>query len=284
MLIQATKRMIIYGQNLEILRQARLGETKFGDDFPSWVPDFSSKLTNVGIHPDGPYSFIHYDQGIDGYGQSHFRASSNMFAAPTFRSDPESGVDHILQAQGIFMNQLADKDSLNISGTYPKTPNNGIVITKWALDIGLEPKFDRSHPGAVSVEYVCNESYFTEESLSVAFKATIFRGFNYESQTQLWKNYPRRSEILAKSITWHSGNGDWRFFRSPKGYIGLAHWRAEYTDCICVLRGASVPFILRPEGKWFKIVGEAYVHGFMFGHTMSMMRDGELEQKVIEII
>jgi hypothetical protein len=64
----------------------------------------------------------------------------------------------------------------------------------------------------------------------------------------------------------------------------VVHWRAEYTDRLYVLLGASIPFVLRPEGDHFKIVGETYVRDFMYARAIDMMRRGELELQTIDII
>jgi hypothetical protein len=85
---------------------------------------------------------------------------------------------------------------------------------------------------------------------------------------------------------------------TEKGYIGmvppLSINRDEKGegDVICLIRGAQVPFVLRPvmsvdptsdatpaERRQFQLVGEAYIHGIM---------DGEMakwdDEEVIELI
>jgi hypothetical protein len=78
-------------------------------------------------------------------------------------------------------------------------------------------------------------------------------------------------------------DGDWIFFRSPRGYIGLADSRALPTDCICILLGAPMLFILRRQENHFLLIGEAYVHEFMYGEAIEMMRSGSFEVKTIDI-
>jgi nitroimidazol reductase NimA-like FMN-containing flavoprotein (pyridoxamine 5'-phosphate oxidase superfamily) len=66
--------------------------------------------------------------------------------------------------------------------------------------------------------------------------------------------------------------------------MGLAPAQACYMDHICILFGASVPFIFREEGDHYVIIGEAYVHGFMYGRAIEMIEQGELEAKEIHIL
>ncbi|KAH7336547.1 heterokaryon incompatibility protein-domain-containing protein [Rhexocercosporidium sp. MPI-PUGE-AT-0058] len=56
-----------------------------------------------------------------------------------------------------------------------------------------------------------------------------------------------------------------RLLTTRKGYVGLAHAQSEIGDTICVLEGCTIPMILRPCDRGFRLVGDAYVHGIMNG-------------------
>ncbi|KAF2247794.1 hypothetical protein BU26DRAFT_429086, partial [Trematosphaeria pertusa] len=45
-------------------------------------------------------------------------------------------------------------------------------------------------------------------------------------------------------------------------------------DIICVLFGAAVPFMLRPQEHYFLLVGECYIHELMDGHVIRLRRGG----------
>ncbi|KAJ5040591.1 uncharacterized protein L3040_006243 [Drepanopeziza brunnea f. sp. 'multigermtubi'] len=67
-----------------------------------------------------------------------------------------------------------------------------------------------------------------------------------------------------------------------RGWIGLAPMAAVEGDAVVVLKGCSVPVVLRrEEGErdgdcWWKCVGECYVHGIMEGEALEM---GFLEEE-----
>ena len=67
-----------------------------------------------------------------------------------------------------------------------------------------------------------------------------------------------------------------RFMITSKGYVGWAHPRAEKGDKVCILKGCSVPILLRsrPEGCYV-VVGDAYVHGIMNGEAMAEARPSD---------
>lgn len=60
------------------------------------------------------------------------------------------------------------------------------------------------------------------------------------------------------------------FCGTEKRYVGLVQGAARAGDRTCLLRGAKVPFVLRPvhvaKGV-YRLIGEAYVHGIMHGQA-----------------
>lgn len=60
---------------------------------------------------------------------------------------------------------------------------------------------------------------------------------------------------------------DRRFFAIDKTYFGLAPWTAKVGDVVMLVAGAYVPFVFRKANgtdRW-RLVGEVYCHGVMFG-------------------
>lgn len=64
-----------------------------------------------------------------------------------------------------------------------------------------------------------------------------------------------------------------RFMKTKRGHLGWAADNAKQGDKIFVLKGCSVPVLLRarPEGG-YTVVGDAYVHWIMKGEAV---RDGQ---------
>jgi len=60
-----------------------------------------------------------------------------------------------------------------------------------------------------------------------------------------------------------------RFFVSRKGYVGWVDDGARSGDIICVLDGATVPYVLRTQDDGsYKLVGECYLYGVMEGQVL----------------
>jgi len=71
-----------------------------------------------------------------------------------------------------------------------------------------------------------------------------------------------------------------------RGLLGMAPCRAEKGDQIWVLRGCSMPMVLRErkqstgeEGVGYEVVGECYLHGYMNGEIMKEVEGGKTEVK-----
>jgi len=74
-----------------------------------------------------------------------------------------------------------------------------------------------------------------------------------------------------------------RPFLSAKGYVGLGPDRLLNGDVIVAFFGAKFPYILRKTtGGAYELVGEAYVHGIMYGEYI--MSDVKPEEKWFELV
>jgi hypothetical protein len=71
-----------------------------------------------------------------------------------------------------------------------------------------------------------------------------------------------------------------RFITNPQGYLGRAPTEAVKGDIIAVLLGGTVPFLLRKDGDYCRIIGDFNVHGTMDGELFEL--DPTIETLVIE--
>jgi hypothetical protein len=61
-----------------------------------------------------------------------------------------------------------------------------------------------------------------------------------------------------------------RLFVTHNAYVGLAREEVKVGDLVTILMGGDIPFLLRErtEESTFQFVGEAYVHGVMYGEAI----------------
>jgi hypothetical protein len=58
-----------------------------------------------------------------------------------------------------------------------------------------------------------------------------------------------------------------RFFRTAESYLGLGPHTMQTGDQIILCKGARVPFVLRPKGSEWELVGDCWVHSIMQGEA-----------------
>lgn len=60
-----------------------------------------------------------------------------------------------------------------------------------------------------------------------------------------------------------------RPFLTSSGFVGLCPWNVAIGDVLCIFLGGKTPYAVRPAAHGtYRLVGEAYVHGIMFGEFM----------------
>ena len=59
-----------------------------------------------------------------------------------------------------------------------------------------------------------------------------------------------------------------RFGTTVLGYMGLFPAQARKGDGIAIIYGAHKPFVIRPKGQDYQLIGQCYVHGVMDGEAM----------------
>ena len=94
-----------------------------------------------------------------------------------------------------------------------------------------------------------------------------------------------RAKSLRKSMQHEEAlDGQWSFFVTAGGYMGLAVPKARHDDYLCIALGASVPMVLRKQEDCYSFVGEAYVHGMMHGEAIELMHSGDLQLREVDVI
>ena len=150
-----------------------------------------------------------------------------------------------------------------------------------------------------------SRSHDTDEVLSdsyVRYHAMDF--FDNTSLEQQWRACGLTANLPHLTSDWYSPpklNADrnnqpginfdtlcfFRLIRGLSGRIGLAPPRTKPSDKIVVLFGCSSPLLLVEDKNrhgHFRIRGEAFVHGFMFGEAIALWKQGRLATQNFHLI
>lgn len=160
---------------------------------------------------------------------------------------------------------------------------------------GVEVPFDINKPTSIT-------SVFTPEDPAWPFNTwykynrdALFAGRSVRSWAAQYN--PDKIEIEGRGIPldqmpmWKDFAGSWgpanfgrRMVTTQKGYVGMALELSRRGDLVCLLFGCRMPVILRPEGDYFRFMGECYIHGLMFGEGMEAFERDEYELEKFELI
>lgn len=266
------KRIILHDQRLHILSLAQEpgGQTSASGNLPSWVPDWS-------VHfrlPQQP-CLLHFG----------YQASGDYPAVASFPTGSDGVDSRVLRMACLIIDQLAESPA----GLVTEQNNLEVVstFTKWLPIIGV----DLDLPTWEEEKYPYTGQTLGETLLSILHLGQDWSLPEEQDDTEAQEGSEihaqiqrDKRELQRKLIVGTVCSDTWVFFKSPKGFMGLADRRARHTDCIAVALGASVPYILRKEGGHYRLIGEAYVHGIMEGEAIQMMSRGELEVEMIDIL
>lgn len=236
----------------------------------SWVPQWDKSYTRTIVSPHAP--------GMK------FSASRHLERSPPSFHDPALIV-HGLEVDNVErMSEMMPERRILASEhwqiqelwtaiatplqSYPNRQNLAVAFC-WALTAGKD---------------WLGNSVPDEASHLADFAAFVQQNFDPEIRESL-----EVSDILAHGSCSGGGDADRyteamyyclclrRFFVTKKGYIGIGPACMQEGDRVCLLSGAIVPFILRPDGDQHKLIGEAYVHGIMRGEACERHENGSVE-------
>ncbi|KAI1035135.1 hypothetical protein LB503_011723 [Fusarium chuoi] len=81
-------------------------------------------------------------------------------------------------------------------------------------------------------------------------------------------NYYNSTESQREALSWAINAMAWRrLFGTKNGRMGLGTCAAELNDKVVLLRGCNTPLILREYNGGWKLIGECYTHGVMYGEV-----------------
>ncbi|KAL7799822.1 heterokaryon incompatibility domain-containing protein [Trichoderma ceciliae] len=285
--IRAAAAHISTHKSLDMLSFA--DEKSADSTLPSWTPDweFSQRTLSLCYRVRGDA------RAPD--------ASKGLGCEPDFLPDSEGRPNKILECTGIVFDSL-DTALGKTANSYSSWEE---CISCWASHAGVSVQENRTIPNGQEYNALSNETKIT------AFWSTLCRGIHAsekmralamadfktepESSTPNTATGPETGEqnhgekgllsghssILAQILDRdYIRKAGWRFFKSSRGWYGLARSRALPGDQVCLLLGADVPFIIRPSGNDHLLVGEAYVHGMMYGGLIEKTRAVDEARKI----
>ena len=199
------------------------------------------------------------------FGLGHkFRAGGDLLGL--FDWQPDFG----LQLSGVLLDTVRVAGTVLLDDSGDQGANKDDIVANWWLEaqqIALR-RIARS-PGS---------TMYTDAFEAMRRRLSICRHGHYIGDSQ----QKRRGSLLddadlnphpchSASMTLTLGPTRGRvFFATSIGFLGLAPYGTRSGDVVFVIRGADVPYVLRPREDGYELIGEAYVEGIMAGEALEM--------------
>ena len=265
--ITAAKTAIQKDGVLDIIADCHERKRNQSLDLPSWVPDFTASL--------GHFPMVNWELED---GVSQFDASLHNFLdenpllkglpSPEFLSDKDGRPDRILRCVMLDLGHVALDTSIdNIPDTSVFSADHLLHYSEMVETAGLRDVYPSTMEGKPDVP------------LNMALLQTLACGASPVGVTMGDRDIGFGDAEVRKTFFMDrymevTQFRRWRFFITPNKIMGVAPVAARSDDTLCLLVGGTVPFILRrvseegTEQKEYKLIGPAYLHGYMSGQAI----------------
>ncbi|KAF2111920.1 heterokaryon incompatibility protein-domain-containing protein [Lophiotrema nucula] len=251
------KKLICHYKDLRLLSSVS-HDFKIDDTWPSWVPDWTKTPGTSFIghenRPMGEWSPSAYSSPLSPWSL----AVEGFIVSSSFEKLSAPNPEHVItQPKGeVVLSILKNLTVVHKSG-------DGIEAKAEMLVVG-ESQRGSGYRNFMRFLRLCQKD---AQSISAAYDDAIDTPFGDFMLDVLGNCYNRR------------------FFRTAEGMVGLGPGKMEEGDVLCLLFGATVPYILRPvEDGRYRLVGPCYVHDLLDDDgVMQMWRDGGEKRTMFEI-
>jgi hypothetical protein len=278
------------GNALAMLYRAGIAKSY---SFSSWVPNWT------GGKPCRTISTWRGTEGVFAASGSTHPQASVCTQDPTLLEVLGTHIDTVVKISSVSMQ---NKDLITVVndahvlidelGVYPTGESLATVKLKAPIGSAVAPCTD----DVSSIEDITNSAEGQEElddpTLNNAFDwngsftavhcvrdiVNLLQQPNHKREKS-WKYWTTAAAFMKRL-------SDGRFFITKRGYVGVGPPQTRVGDRVFVLHGGAVPFLVRRSTSEVEesrngiatLVGEAYVHGIMYGKAMEFDR---LKHKVV---
>lgn len=287
-------------ENLDFLSVPRLDRDANSLKMPSWVPDWSSSGPNCS-------SLLQFETAKPGPDKEvpklPYFASSNSTCTVTI-SDENTR----LNVSGYIVDRLDDLSDhwvLQDTTGYQTIRHQTIVLQQNQRLLYNWMSITESLRAA---NYPTGESY--DDVLCHCYTSGQFTDYEKFDVRRLYRGFQKRQRYLRLIQRFNLVESLWPWFifvlighvlrmmgianpemgfrtltgnvtnrriaRTMNGYAGLVPRIAQEGDYVVLLKGGKLPFILRPRGKEWELIGDAYVHGMARGELWNQEKCGDM--------
>ena len=271
--------------SLDVIRHSH---PSLREEMPSWVPDWTIERTGA------PLTFGNTTFSTSGssVAEVHYLDNDKLLSCKGFKFDTFDGMGCLWTAGPDPETILPSTGSANPYGsveTIRQVIWRALVANR---NLESEPLKD-DYSSLLAVPNLVSAQFEDGDPLRELTHSNIFFWFNdimnANSRFQIcghdlshYFTNPQPSEIdvvhLREALMQRDRiNIRRRIVTTMKGFFGWVLESTHKDDVICVLLGCTMPIVLRPVGKYYKVIGECYIHGIMEGEAMQSPKGGQVQ-------
>ena len=267
---QVTKSVIRHESSVTLLSTVEDGSLGVTPNLPSWVPDYAvwQEVTILGM-PHNPHQYyaggdeppVIYDSDLD--------TNDDILSLAGYEIDSVIGVGMCNDRKAIENRESEVLMSwLQLIATLPESygdgqPREDVIWRTFIGNVG----------GAINPAHEDYARHFLAFLHGILKDENDLRKaveiLNASTSTRVWQETGMAGDpdLYAASFVYITGLR--RLFVTEKGHVGLGAKSIQTGDKVFLFPGGLVPFVLRTSMEgYFRLVGEAYVHGIMRGEAL----------------
>ena len=236
-------------------------------ELPSWLPDYSVWQRHTVLGAEIRVSHLHFRAAGHKPFSARWTEGSEFLAVDGFCHDKigvvsEEVFEHNTQTTTIISQWLQIAEPLICNGALG-------IDGFWQTLIGDQGRHI----------YPAPEQYGTHFKNYLAHATARKAGYPGVPRSQETLTVSEKANPLLQQAALGYAAPYRKFFTTQKGTIGLGPRSMRPGDLVCILSGGRVPFIVRAEGPYFRLIGESYVYGLMADEAV---KDGiEIQEFVL---
>lgn len=263
---QVTKSLIKDESSLALLSTVEDQGLRVTLNLPSWVPDYAvwQEVTVLGM-PDNPHKYYAGGDGLPCLYDSDLDTSHDTLSLAGYEMDSVTEI-------GMCNDQRPGPEVLmswlQLIATLPESyrdgePRDDVIWRTLIGNLG-----GATHPA--HADYARHFLAFLHLLLKDEDDLRKAIGIlNAGTTTRAWQETGTAGDPYLYATSFMYITGSRRLFVTEKGYVGLGATSVQPGDKVFVFPGGLLPFVLRTSTEsYYRLVGEAYVHGIMKGEAL----------------
>ena len=264
---QITKSLIKHESSLALLSTVEDASLRVTLNLPSWVPDYAvwQEVTILGM-PDNPHKYYAGGDEPPHLYDSDIYTNHDTLSLAGYEMDSLIEIGMCDDTKSIEAEVLMSW--FQLFATLPEsycdgTPRDDVIWRTFIGNVG-----GITHPA--NTDYAKHFYAFLHRFLKDENDGReALWILNAGTSTCAWQETGPAGDVYLYATSFVYIAGSWRLFVTQKGYVGLGAKSIQTGDKVFVFPGGFVPFVLRASTDgYYRLVGEAYVHGIMRGEAL----------------